>query len=774
MNTEDNGMFAVENNPSKTLRETLIAYLRFWPVFLGCFVICVSAGILYSRYTTTKYMATTNFLVKSADIGQKTSDDLIATALSGKKQVNISNEILLIGSSSLMERAVAKNGFNISYFQKTRFLPVEIYKDAPFILAPSKGTNVIINRGFILYLKNLSSTGGAFSFVLNNTTKEAVFKWNEPFTIDNTDFVLKPKGIIHPGKNDYSIKVQSTKEAANELSESLTAVAYDSKTSAIKLSITTQNKYKAEDILNALFKEFNESDIEDRNKLSESTVSFIDDRLLNISGELKGVEGNLETYQGSKQLVDVREQSTQSLANSSDVNKTIKDISIQQGIASMILEYFANPSNTGKLVPSSLGLNDATLASLITQYNDLQLKREREAPLVAPNSTVMQDLNTQIANIKTSILESLTNIGKNLKMQEDNFQQQNNQYKNFLSSLPHNERLLQEIKRKQNITEGLYLYLLQKREEAAISITASNVPHYKQIDPAVGYGPVEPNTKIITFYATLLGLLLAFGLFYLKNILNDKINTVEEISKATSLPVLGDVSHIERKKRQPVAILGRSITGEQFRLIRTNLSFLLKKLENRNKVILVTSSVSGEGKSFASLNLAAVYAMPGKKVALLEFDIRKPSIGVNLNFENNAGITNYLSGEVTDLSALCNSVEEIPNLHIYLSGPIPANPADLLLSDNCRKLFTELREKYDYIVVDSPPVKLVSDAFILGELSDIVVYIIRFGVTVKKQLDFIKTIHQNKKFGPIGILINDIKRKDANKYYEYDASKALT
>jgi capsular exopolysaccharide synthesis family protein len=667
----------------------------------------------------------------------------------------------MIGSSSLMNRTVAKNGFNVSYFKKGRLLTLNTYDDVPFRLIASQLTDSTVT--YNIDLKKIDSNGGYFLYGPENDEKTYTFKWNVPFIISGQTFVLEPKGPLTNVSGEYIARWQPVQSKAAELSNQLVIKAFDAKTTVIELSIKTENLQFGKDVLNALFGEYNFSDIQDRNKLSESTVSFVDERLLAISGDLKGVEGNLESYQGDKQLVDIRGQSNQYLENSNAVSKTIKELAIQQGVVGMIRDYFSNPNNVNKLVPSSIGLNDGTLASLITQYNELQLKKEREMPLVAPKSTVLQDLNTQLANLKGSIMESLNSITKNLKLQENNFRQQNTQYKTFLSSIPHSDRVLQEIKRKQSITEGLYLYLLQKREEAAISSTAANVAHYKQIDPSSGYGPVEPNARNILLYTTLLGLFLGFGWMYVHGLLNDKIFNREDISKRITIPVIGEISQISKSRKKVISVLERNVPGEQFRAIRTNLSFLLK--DKNKKVILITSCASGEGKSFISLNLASVFAIPGKKVALVEFDIRKPVLENNLQLDITMGLTDYLTGLTSDLPEIACRIKEIPTLDLYPSGSIPSNPADLLLTENVPRLFKLLREKYDYVIIDSPPAELVSDSFILAEYCDIAIFIIRQRFTLKKQLDFIREIDNTGKFKKTALIFNDTK---ASRKYGYD------
>ena len=759
MKPQEKGIFGQEQNHA-SLREFIIDYLKRWPLFLGCLVFCIGAGVLYTRYAIPKFLSSTSFLVKEATDSKSGPNDLIDNALNGKSQINLNSEILQFGSTNLMEHAIAKNQFNISYFIKGRVLNVDVYKDAPFILQIKHLTDS--NLVYKLEITNMDSIGGKFLYGADKKENPTSFKWNIPFIIQEQVFVLNSKVAIKKSNATYIVVWDPVSLSAGQFSKDLGLKAFDNKTSVIEASIKTANLQKGKDVLNSLFTEFNLSDIEDRNKLSASTVQFIDERLLNISAELKGVEGSLENYQGNNQLVDIKRQSTQSLENSSLAAKTIKDLGVQQGIVAMIQNYFSKPANGAKLVPSSLGLNDGTLSLLINQYNELQLKRERELPLVAPNSTVMQDLNTQISSIKSSMLESLSSIDKNLRLQLNSFEGQNNKFQGFLSSVPHNERVMQEIKRKQGITEGLYLYLLQKREEAAISSTANSVAHYKQIDLATGYGPVEPNKLNIILYTTLLGLFLAFGWIYLEDILNDKIRSRQDINKKLSLFIIGDINHASKKKKQVIAVLDRSIISEQFRTIRTNLSFLLKS--KKDKTILVTSSNKGEGKSFVSINLAAVHALTGKKVALLEFDIRMPVISELLNIKTEHGLIDYLNGNQRELAGMYRMVPEIPSLHIYPCGPVPSNPGDLLLSDNLPGLFEQLKTNYEYIILDTPPTRFVSDSFILEKYCDTVIYVIRQNFTLKKHLDFITEIASDKTLSNISVILNDIKQPDNDGY----------
>ncbi len=749
----DNEVFgeSSDKRSSQSIKEVIKKYLAYWPLFLVSFGVFIGGAYLYLRRATPKYSASTLILVK----GEKKSllpDDLIAGALTASRSSNMENELQLMRSSGLMENVVLDNQFNISYFLLGRIKTTDLYLDAPFRLILQNGGDS--SKGLTIIVKNLTNTGATIEYAAKSQKKTLNLPWNTPYKINGKQFVLAPRGPDLGGGGQYMAIWAPVKQTAGEIASKISIDWLDKKTSIIKVSILIENLQRGKDILNALAKEYDRADMEDKNTASRNTIRFIDDRLEIISGELSGVEGNLENYQGRNQIVNVESQSSQAFGNSNTVSKDILDINIKKAVVEQIQSYFNSPNNSGKLVPSSLGIDDPTLSALIAKYNDLEFKKQREKPLLSNNSLVLQDLDNQINDVKGSILENLQNISKNLNLQQSSLEQTNTQYKQFLSSLPRKERVMQEIKRKQSITEGLYLYLLQKREEASISAGAANVSLYRQIDKASGGGPVEPNSRNVLIVSVLVGLVLPIGFVALGDMLNDKITSREDIK--ANVPILGELAHIpKRTNTRGVLIMNRDVVGEQFRLIRTNLS-LLKKNKDK-QVILVTSSGVGEGKSLVSLNLAAVLAVPGKKVALLEFDMRKPGISKNLGYKNERGISEYLTGDTVDLSEIYHVSEEIETLHIYPAGTIPANPADLLLNENITPLFEVLKRRYDYLIVDTPPVGLVSDAFILNKYCDTSIFVVRQRYTLKKQLDFLRDIVDNSRLNHLGLIMNDVK-----------------
>jgi capsular exopolysaccharide synthesis family protein len=761
MSENNTDIFEEKKSGAFTAKEYLLKYLSYWPLFVISMIACVAGGRLYTDYATLKYRATALIMVNDdKSIGPHSSDDLIRTALNGEPKDNLDNEIQLLRSVTLINRVVIKNEFNISYYKVGKLKKTDLYLDAPFRLVPQSIKDSFASQE--ITVRKISGDAVTVSTGATEMSKIFLVKWNTPFKIKNNEFVFAPKGNIVNGDGGYSVVWNPVNKTSKEILSKFSAGMLDKKTSIIQLSIILENLSRGQAILNAIIREFIQSGIDDKNAVSQNTIRFIDDRLSIVSKELSGVEGNLESFQGNNDLINVTNQTAQSFDNSNDLSKNLTDINIQLGVIQMIQSYFNNPVNQGKLVPSSLGINDATLTNLLTRYNELELNRERQAPSLAGNSIVLKDLNNQINDVKGSILESLQNITKNLKLQENSLQQKNEQYTQFLSSLPHKERVMQEIKRKQSITEGLYLYLLQKREETAISASTSNVSIYKPIDSAQSEGPVQPNVVYIMGYSVILGLFLPFGLIRLRFLLNDKIAGRNDVTSKLSMPVLGEVGHIPKKSLKGLAVMGRSLVGEQFRIIRTNLSFLQKNVDKR--VLLITSSSVGDGKSVVSLNMAAVLAIPGRRVALLEFDLRSPGIASKIGMDASTGLTNYLSGQSLNLEDIYQVMPEIPTLHIYPAGVLPDNPADVLLSENIPLLFKALKAQYDYIIIDSAPTGLVTDAFVLGEYSDAVLYVVRVQQTLKKQLDFINDLSKAKKLVNIGIVINDVRTGNKHGY----------
>jgi capsular exopolysaccharide synthesis family protein len=417
-------------------------------------------------------------------------------------------------------------------------------------------------------------------------------------------------------------------------------------------------------------------------------------------------------------------------------------------------------SSEDKVVPSG-GTTDAVLGSLITNYNQALLKKQSLVSQVAPNSLTLTELDEQIANFRSGILDNLNNNMKALDLQASNFSRQGSQFRSSVSGLPEKQRLLGEIAREKSIKESLYLYLLQKREETALSKTTTTP--YEQIDLANAYGPVSPDHKAVYVYCSIIGLVIPVLVIFLIGMLNDKIKSKDEVENGATAQIVGEINFIKRSENKILPSLEGGIVGEQFRIMRANLNFLQKGA--KQQVILITSSGSGEGKSFVSLNLAAVLSKAGKKVALLDFDLRKPDESMPTTLTEK-GIKDYLLGEAT-LAQIVQHLGELPTLHLYPSGRVVADVGDLIVSDRADDLFKELSDKYDTIVINTPPVGLVGDALILQKYSTLIGFVIRESYTKKKQLQYLNSLIETGKFTNTCVIYNGVRTGMKYGYYGY-------
>jgi capsular exopolysaccharide synthesis family protein len=416
-------------------------------------------------------------------------------------------------------------------------------------------------------------------------------------------------------------------------------------------------------------------------------------------------------------------------------------------------------------VASNLGLEEPSLLSQIQEFNNLQLQRETLLKTTTRANPMLVDIETAIEKLRINILQNMKNIRSAQQMAFNNLLQKNKTAGNEISQIPAKEKQLLDITRRQKILEELYSFLLQKKLETSIS-SASTISNVKVIEPAMPTGVlVKPNKSSIYMIALFMGLLIPGAIIVLMEYLNDKVKSRDDIERNTSSPILGEVGHSEEKTSLVVSRTSRKFIAEQFRIIRTNLQYVLPKQDK--VVILVTSSTSGEGKSFISTNVGAVMALAGKRTAIIEFDIRKPKIMTSLNLPKKTGITNYIIGK-SSLEELMVPVPGYENLFVIPCGPVPPNPSELLLDNRLEEMMTRLKEEFDILIIDTAPVGLVSDTIMLGKYADVSLYVVRHNYTFKKQLTLLNEIYTNKRLPRLSIIINDIKAQSAyGRYFGY-------
>lgn len=734
-----------------------IIYLPFIVAFVGISLFC---AYIYLRYQIPYYNSSISLLIKDergsrGSGGTEALDEIVLF----KSRTNLANEIEVLKSATLMENVVKELGLNTQYWIEGNLKRSEFY-----------------NNRFFLY-EGLSKIDSSRSFTV-------VLKFNDKqhFMVEGLDNQWYAAGqvihghhgdfkihLLHPEavntQNKYSVQWQPPFSAAAGYAGGLGIRQLNNHASILKIDLVTEIPQKGIDILNGLVRAYNQSVVANKNKVIESTVKFIDDRLVLLSAELGKVEQGLQDFRQKNEIIDIETQGQSQFALLNENEEKLSELEVRIRVIDMIDEYVRNPQKKYSLVPSSLGIDDPTLQTMVASYNQLQLEREQKIQVMPAANPTVKAMEAQLENVRLSILESLHNIRKPAFSQRKLLLNEQEQLRFQVRSVPHKERELLEIARQQGIKEKLYLFLLQKREESAITM-ASSTSNAASIDPATSsWSPVSPDTSGTYRSAFLFGLLLPIGLIYLKELLNDKIVSRGDIVKATLMPISGEITHNKTATREMViGPNNRSTIVEQFRMARTNLQYFIH--DKKCPVILVTSSMPGEGKTFTSMNLGGVWALANKKTVILELDLRKPKISKTLGFQNRKGISNFILGDAA-LNELPVPVESIPNLYVVPAGPTPPNPSELLLEPRLQHLFDYLKQNFEIIIIDSAPVGLVSDAKVLSAEADATVYIVRQRFTPKKQLEFVNDIYINKVFPNCSLLVNDVKQTGINSYYGY-------
>jgi capsular exopolysaccharide synthesis family protein len=598
----------------------------------------------------------------------------------------------------------------------------------------------------------------------------SLLEYNKPYNYRGVIFSIIKKSDFNIFSEPLAILYEPSLQTARRIAGALSVSAIG-KTSVIQIDLRDDNPIRAKEILDKLVSVFQRQDVELKRIASLNTINFINDRLKEVSSEVDSTESEMMALKKKTLFNDVTatyDYSRLKLIGSED---NIERLLVQNEIIMMLQDYLQKP-HSNRAVPVDLGIENSFLISSMRDYNNLLLQIEREKNQLAEpdKNIIINDLRRRANEVKSNILEILGNIKSENDKKISINKEKAKTHLSTLSDLPEIEKRIKYIQTQGAIKKELYLYLLKRKEEIGIT-SATFVSNYDAIDSAsASFIPVEPRVNNIRNFSVLIGLVIPILLIYIIDLFNDKVTLREQIIKRVDLPIAGEVSHVA----SPASFVfsqSRSLVAEQFRILRSNLKFLFRGDEDA-KVILISSTISGEGKSFVSSNLAAGISLADKKVALLLFDLRKlnssPVIDRLVESTSPKGITNFLIGQVDDFRLLKVNDASYPNLDIYPAGPIPPNPAELLLGTKMKSLFDCLRNEYDFIIVDSAPAGLVSDAFILQEFADITLYIIRQQYTLLKQLDFISDLNETNKLKNLSLVVNDVKMGGRYGYYGYN------
>lgn len=740
-----------------TIRDLFFKYIRFLPLFVLCVALALFGAYAYLRYATPIY-STNATMVISSDQAPGARNDKFEEIFGEGKKVNIQSEIEVLKSKALMARVVQKQDLQFSYAVKGKIKTINIYKYGPFLIEADQLRDS--NSSFILKIRVLNEE----QFRVNDETTP--IRFNETFKNALGTFRL----VRRPGttlSKDYTVSYQPLAAAAAEFSRAIMVAPKVAGTGILSISMQNTNPNLAADVVNQLMVEYGDYTKELKNQTSDQTIAFIDSRMEVLGRELDSVQNNLLRYAQDNNLIDAEAQTSAYFDNLSSSDKAINEQQLQLNTAEYIEIYLRDKKNSygPVIVPSSLGLNDPTLNELVNAYNTMQIERQQllDGNVPAENPAV-KEASEQIEKLRISLLENLSNIKNSMRKTIASLRQSGGLAEGQLKAMPYKLKGYLELKKQVDNKQALYNILQEKREQTAIS-RAANVANSQVVENAyVSFKPIKPNRRSIQLMAILIGLAIPALFVFVSEMLNDKVTTRYDVEKITSAPILGEIGHSYSETVLLVGKTNRSMVAEQFRIIRSNLQYVIGKAEKF--VLLITSSYSGEGKSFISTNVGGVMALAGRKTIILEFDIRKPKLISGLNMPKGPGITNFLIGN----SALPDLIKLVPgheNLFVLPCGPIPPNPSELLLGDKTDELFDWLRKEFDVVIIDTAPVGMVSDAQTLSKYADATLYIVRQGHTFKKQITLIEEFYQFKKLPKVSVVINDVKMKAGYGYYGY-------
>ncbi len=741
---------------SGELKRQILRYLRWWPLFVACLLLGLFGAWLYLRYATPQYMTKASVYLKSAPaksgeiMGLKDFQNMALP--SGLMTNEVDNEISVVKSKPLLYNVVKSLGLEVKTISEGKVKEAELYENSPV-------TGQILSlkdpRGFRSQTYRLSPNGST-GFTLKNEKQNLTGTYGQPVVTAYGTFVLHRKPGVTFDK-PLTLQVLNPRLVADQLEASINVVVPQKKSSIMELSRVGMNPLRSEDILNELIRQYNADAIKDKNAEAMATASFIDERLDLITKELGGIEGRKENFKAANKIADLEAQAKLSLENASDNTKKLLDLGTQLEMIDSVLRI-AGSSTNDQLLPTNVGMPGG-LNSIIEEYNQLVLTRNRTLRQATPANPAVQQFNRDIASMRNLIRDNLRKSRASLQVAMGQVQDQLNQSGTALSKFPQQERVFRDIERQQNLKEALFLYLLQKREETSIALSV-NTPKAKVVNPAyTANQPVAPKKNIVYLAAALLGLLLPGAFLYTRFALDTKVKSKRDLSDALpDLPVLAEIPTVGKDETDLVAKNDLSVYAEAFRILTANLKFMLTKISGTAPVILFTSSVKGEGKTTVSVNSALSLAST-KKVLLIGADLRNPQL---MRYIPRAvlGLADYLADPALTADQVINSSGLSGNLDVIDSGSIPPNPTDLLEDSRLADLLTDLRRRYDYVLIDSAPLMMVSDSFHILRHSDVLVYVARARYTEKELLDYAGTVAKDDNVTRMALVLNDVDKKE--------------
>lgn len=766
--------------------EIVFKYLVYWPWFIASVIACLACAFIYMRYSTPVYTVSSSVLIKEADPRSRMMGGTAIAALQDVSGFSMTssfdNEVEILKSVTLANKVVTDMGLYISTsLDRTFGYNIPLYKDSPL--------NVYMNpleaeklKGTVKLKMKYQVSGG-----LTVNGKYSVI--DEEYKLDEQSFstlpavLTTPVGVVTISANPEYVAdttnvdnkeirlrsvIVSPLAAAKAYAKNLSVSPTSKTTTIAALTLQTGNTSLGMDYINNLVRQYNDDANDEKNQVASKTAEFIDERLSIINKELGSTESEMAEFKKRAGLTDMQNDAKIILEENSKYEQQRIQNATQISLVQFLKDYINNPANQNEVIPANVGLDDQGLSSVISQYNTMLIERQRLLRTSSESNPAVINLNTGIEAMRTSVRTSVESVLQGLRITKADLDRKATGLESRISSAPQYEKEFLTISRQQEIKAQLYTILLQKREENAITLAATANNGRIIENPLPSSAPVSPKKQMIALAAFIIGLGLPVGFIYLRDLLKYKIEDRADVEKITDVSILAELPKTTTPAKGAIVVRENhnNIMEEMFRGLRTNLLFMLEKGQ---KVIMVSSTQPGEGKSFVAGNLATSLAFLGKKVVIVGMDIRKPGLNKVFNLSSRThGITNYLSDpEGVKLMDMIQHSDISPNLDILPGGPVPPNPTELVTRDVLDNAIAQLSEKYDYVILDTAPIGMVPDSAIIGRVADILLYVCRADVTPKSGYEYINVLKAEKKFPKLATVINGIDMSKRRHSYGY-------
>lgn len=772
---EDTKNYLLEDDETSSFdyKAFLIKLLMYWPWILGCVAVFLIGAFFYLKTLTPLYTVSSSVLIKNESKGGANGADLADLGFVTSSTQSFDNELEILRSRTLIKKVVTALDLYISYSVPGRFRDTELYKQSPVKVwvtpeeAEHMGYTTVQMHFHNQQLHEVQVTHKGQEWKKTVESLPAVF--STPIGVFTFSVADSAQQTVQPVPEVIQAIVVSPNGAAASFRNQL-AVAPGSKSTTIaQLSFTSSQTARGIDFLNKLVEVYNEEGNNDKNEVAAKTAEFIDERIRIINKELGTTESQLASFKQRAGVVDIAADATQAAGEQANYERAYAENEVQLSLVNHLKNHILSESSQYEVIPANIGLNNSDLNTVVQNYNQMLIERKRLLRTSHEDNPAVQSLNASIEVMRNSVMGAIQTAEKGLLINRQALQAQTRKYAGKVSDAPVQEKEYLSMSRQQEIQANLYLMLLQKREENNITL-ASTANNARVIDEPLAGGQIFPTPSRTYMIAFVLGLSFPIGLIFLFGVLQFKIQTRGDVEKITNLPIVGDIPLTSEISEGAIVVRENrnELMEEVFRSVRTNIQYML--LEGQ-KVILFTSTTSGEGKSFNAGNLACSFAFMGKKVVIVGLDIRKPGLNkVSQLSHKEAGISQYLSNpEHTDLLSLCQVSTISPNLYILPGGATPPNPTELVARQALDNAIQQLKQHFDYVILDTAPIGMVTDTQLIARVADLSVYVCRSNYTAKSEFKLINELHQDGKLPHLSVLINgiDMNKRESGSYYGY-------